>query len=209
MDGAELRAAWRELAVRFAEIRSIDHDKFYASWIAGQGWHIGGIDDDHARDVFMSAVKRAAALLKKRPDDFLSFWLEMLRTESSHFQGGTHIGYGTETSLGESEEIGTIRDLCLASAEHCYKLETRTIVKRRTPKRKRRTPKKSRPRDARAQGPGTRENRLQAFLTNNTTTVAAVCREANVYKTNMQQWRRGELSDTSVMSQRIESILKG
>jgi hypothetical protein len=56
---------------------------------------------------------------------------------------------------------------------------------------------------------GTREERLQKFLLQNDAKVADVRRTANVYKTNMQQWRRGELNDSSVMSERIEDVLRG
>jgi len=51
--------------------------------------------------------------------------------------------------------------------------------------------------------------RLQAFLTANDATIAAVCEAAEIYKPDMQRWRRGTLSGESVMSQRIESVLSG
>jgi len=57
--------------------------------------------------------------------------------------------------------------------------------------------------------PDTRERRLQEFIDTRGTTIAAVRRAARVAKANMQQWRRGELSDSSVMSERIEDALSG
>ena len=54
-----------------------------------------------------------------------------------------------------------------------------------------------------------REARLQAFLTANSTTVAAVSEAAAVHKPDMQHWRHEELSEDSVMSRRIESVLAG
>jgi len=54
-----------------------------------------------------------------------------------------------------------------------------------------------------------RERRLTSFVSANDTSIAAVCRSANVYKTNMQQWRHEELAEDSVMSQRIEDVLSG
>ena len=54
-----------------------------------------------------------------------------------------------------------------------------------------------------------REARLQAFLTANDATIAAVCEAAEIYKPDMQRWRRGTLGVESVMSQRIESVLSG
>lgn len=54
-----------------------------------------------------------------------------------------------------------------------------------------------------------RERRLQDFVAANHTTIAAVCDAAQVHKPDMQRWRRGELSDDSVMTQRIENVLSG
>jgi hypothetical protein len=55
----------------------------------------------------------------------------------------------------------------------------------------------------------TREERLQQFIASHATTVAAVRNAAKVAKPNMQQWRRGDLSESSVMSERIEKVLSG
>ena len=55
----------------------------------------------------------------------------------------------------------------------------------------------------------TREQRLQDFVSNKKASIADVGRTANVFKANIQQWRRGELSEDSVMSQRIEGVLAG
>jgi hypothetical protein len=65
------------------------------------------------------------------------------------------------------------------------------------------------PDPSRYHAPETRESRLQSFLAEKNTTIAAVRRAADVHKTNMQQWRQGELSDISVMSERIEDVLSG
>lgn len=54
-----------------------------------------------------------------------------------------------------------------------------------------------------------REQRLQAFLSLEHRTITQVRNAARVAKPNMQQWRRGELSDDSVMSKRIEAVLSG
>jgi hypothetical protein len=54
-----------------------------------------------------------------------------------------------------------------------------------------------------------REARLQSFLTANNSPIAAVSDAALVHKPDMQRWRHGELSEDSVMSQRIESVLAG
>jgi len=54
-----------------------------------------------------------------------------------------------------------------------------------------------------------RERRLQTFVRDKSTSIAAICRTANVHKPNMQQWRHNALSEDSVMSQRIEDVLSG
>ncbi len=54
-----------------------------------------------------------------------------------------------------------------------------------------------------------REVRLQAFIHQHNTTIAAVSEAAVVHKPDMQHWRHDELSDDSVMSQRIENVLSG
>jgi hypothetical protein len=54
-----------------------------------------------------------------------------------------------------------------------------------------------------------REERLQALISAEDVAIADVCRTARVYKANMQQWRREELSDDSAMSLRIEDVLNG
>jgi hypothetical protein len=54
-----------------------------------------------------------------------------------------------------------------------------------------------------------REVRLQAFIHQHDTSIAAVSEAAAVHKPDMQHWRHDELSDDSVMSRRIENVLSG
>lgn len=54
-----------------------------------------------------------------------------------------------------------------------------------------------------------REARLQAFLRKHDVSIAAICRAASVYKTDMKRWRHGKLSRDSVMAKRIENVLSG
>lgn len=54
-----------------------------------------------------------------------------------------------------------------------------------------------------------RERRLQQFIKDKVTKIAIIRRSAKVAKTNMQQWRHGDLPSTSVMSERIEKVLSG
>ena len=54
-----------------------------------------------------------------------------------------------------------------------------------------------------------REARLQGFVSEHNTTIAAVCRAARVAKADLQRWRKGEMKSTSVMARRIEDVLSG
>jgi hypothetical protein len=54
-----------------------------------------------------------------------------------------------------------------------------------------------------------REARLQKFRQQHGVSIAAICRAANVYKTDMKRWRHGKLSQDSVMAKRIENVLSG
>jgi hypothetical protein len=52
-----------------------------------------------------------------------------------------------------------------------------------------------------------RESRLTAFIRRRRVSITAVVRAANVKKSDRQKWRHGEMSDDSVMAQRIEDVL--
>jgi hypothetical protein len=54
-----------------------------------------------------------------------------------------------------------------------------------------------------------REARLQGFREKHDVSIAAICRAASVYKTDMKRWRHGKLSPDSVMAKRIENVLSG
>lgn len=58
-------------------------------------------------------------------------------------------------------------------------------------------------------GISTREQRLQNFVESEKVTIADIRRAAQIFKPNMQQWRRGELRSDSAMSVRIENVLNG
>ncbi|MGP0074875.1 MAG: hypothetical protein ACLPWF_23440 [Bryobacteraceae bacterium] len=54
-----------------------------------------------------------------------------------------------------------------------------------------------------------REQRLQAFIKAHDVSIARVERSADVDGKNMDQWRRNDMKDTSVMAERIEDVLAG
>lgn len=57
--------------------------------------------------------------------------------------------------------------------------------------------------------PGSREERLQKFVSKHDCTIMDVWRSAHVKKTDGKRWRKGIHSDSSVMSVRIEEVLSG
>jgi hypothetical protein len=126
------------------------------------------------------------------------FWLHRLRE---------YLANSKSNYLGKAgESIPIIRGVCYASAMFCARLETESLEQRvelletQVPD----SPTRTIP-DALA----SREERLQGFIKEHDTKIAAVCRSAKVFKANMQQWRHEELADDSVMSERIEDVLSG
>ena len=92
----------------------------------------------------------------------------------------------------------TVRSICEASADYCLELARSSLRPG--------TCQKSAESSLYEQS---REERLHAFLREQATTIAAVGRAAAVAKTNMQQWRKEQHDDSSVMSARIENVLSG
>jgi hypothetical protein len=54
-----------------------------------------------------------------------------------------------------------------------------------------------------------RERRLKEFISTQRVSIAAVDRAAKVAKPDRQEWRKGKMSDSSVMARRIEDVLAG
>jgi hypothetical protein len=134
MDEAQ---AWRELAACFSELSQRDEHRLYAVWSpiiapAGDEWYLSGTSDEGTHQSFRAYVDRASALQKRPPNASpLSWWLEMVKLHTHRYQGGYVVSRGgTDGEPGEYTEHGTIRSLCLASAECCYKFETDAIAQR-------------------------------------------------------------------------------
>jgi DNA-binding transcriptional ArsR family regulator len=127
--------ALRELSARFKELDKEGGVRLDANWIStqwdskGEHWYLSGIDDPSLHEYFKWAAERGAVLHRGvgGPDGWL-YWLDLLRQESPEYEGG---GSLTGANDPEAMEIGIIRNVCRASAEHCFKLETGAIVKKK------------------------------------------------------------------------------
>ena len=219
----DLSKAWRKLAANFGNLaQNIDGAKLYASWEPfgwnPTRWTLSGTTNSNVKERYLAFAERAGVLIGGGPgSEAVDRWFEELRG-SSRIEEMIHCRKnpnGTEDEA--SGEI--IRSVCLASGELCYRMETQTIAGQhfKKPAVVEGIKALGPPKDVLVPVPGklkyfapeTREARLQEFMKANGASVAAVSRAAGVFKANMQQWRRGELSDASVMSQRIEDVLRG
>jgi hypothetical protein len=131
-------SAWRELAGRFTELGRADGNQLYACWSSspfnnrGEHWFMAGSSLPSIIDSFKWAAERAAVLLGlPAGSSALFYWLNLLKDNSPRYQGGgsseTHSDDGTVTRA----EVGTIRCVCLASEEYCFKLETEAIARQK------------------------------------------------------------------------------
>jgi hypothetical protein len=126
-------AEWNLLASQFAELYGIEGGKLYVSWpppgweIGDQSWRIGGLDNDRLVARFEALAERAGVMLGAAiGPDALVRWLDELKQESTYWQPlqeERRLPNGTvENGVG-----GIILDVCTASQDHCYRLETAAI----------------------------------------------------------------------------------
>src|ERR1017187_2177983 len=129
-------SSWRELAVRFSELHNGGLQQMFAIWYprgygsAGDTWSLDGCANRDARELFKWTAERGAVLLGHSGGaGSLAYWLDTLRKGSPRFTA-QQIGHALEDGSVEMEESGAISNVCFASAEYCYKLETAAIAKR-------------------------------------------------------------------------------
>jgi hypothetical protein len=125
-------AEWRALAEQFVSLQKGVEGKLYVShlptaWAFGdESWRIGGASDE-LRDRFEDLAERAGVLLGETPGPpALLRWFNELKEESPRYQIVRH-SRRLPDGTTESAEGGTIPDVCAASANHCYRLETAAI----------------------------------------------------------------------------------
>ena len=209
---------WRDLAADFRTLVSPHGSTPYrraleAHWhqTSGSGTPVHWtISEDSGKAQFEALARRAARGLPELTNaSLLSSWLDALRDEfPSNLKGD---GVDDTTGIRLHDVSGVLTDVCAKSAALCSILESQTLEREHAEKHGESdllSPKiasrKSAPHD-----PTTRDSRLRAFAAEKQISIAAISRAAQVHKANMQQWRRGELSDSSVMSERIEAVLNG
>jgi hypothetical protein len=127
--------AWRELAVHFEELERETGGHLYALWIssscdANGDWHTEGkwqlAGSDNPREVsFQWAAERGTVLQRgSGGEDALSYWLDLLRAQSPKYESWMR----TRAANPEEVDLGRIENVCGASAEYCYKLETAAMA---------------------------------------------------------------------------------
>jgi hypothetical protein len=181
---------WKDLADRFRALDSQD-GKLIFMWYANQGgsaeihYGFGG-----TKVTQFGAIARRAAIALGNTDaeTLIDAWIR-------------------QVARVFTENVET-EALCAVSAEICSALEGEALERQYSEGIQRETPAQA-PVQLRSPKKESRESRLQQFISTEKTTIAAVCRAARVNKKNMQQWRHDELSDASVMSERIECVLSG
>jgi hypothetical protein len=131
MDDASV---WRELGARFAELTSDGKADFDAEHDASGRWFFKRTSDEAVLRCFTTSAERAAALLGCPPETLsVSFWLDELKRNGTHYEFAFIIGPGWHGEPGDYEAWGIIRRVCFASADYCYRLETYAIASERPP----------------------------------------------------------------------------
>jgi hypothetical protein len=209
---------WHDLAEKFRALPDPD-GILSAFWTSERGgpatWSVNPTkfswDCSSLRAQFEALAARAGARIDNPyRRDLHAVWFDALCI----YFPGDRSGSGGEVIAGKpSQTWGTIHNICEASATFCNILEYQALEAENLALREPETPVTEdyvHECDSRPESDVlSREQRLQTFVADNQTSIAAVSRAAKVYKANMQQWRHEELSDGSVMSKRIEDVLTG
>jgi hypothetical protein len=127
-------AEWRALAASFAEFRKLERNRLLASWFPPAWnypvpWIISGTDDEpYISDRFQELAERGAVLLGQPPGPSAAFyWLDVLRAESPRYRI-IRLTSGKPDGTPEPDQGGVVVELCAASEQQCYRLETRAIA---------------------------------------------------------------------------------
>ncbi len=135
---------WRDIEGRFRALRKEYGDGLVANWIStfwndrGEQWYLSGSTNDREREVFAWLVERATVELgHPGGNTALTYWLDLLKTESPNFRSGTTLTHVNKDGIISESQAGTIYRLIEASADYCLKLETKDIIKVRSPGRDR------------------------------------------------------------------------
>jgi hypothetical protein len=132
---------WRDAAAKFEKLRERSEDRLDAQWSStgwdehGQvKWLLVGLRNPGIHTDFGLAAERAAVLLGQQPGPgTFEFWLERLKRESPNYKHKGISRYATNGGPDIEGEMGVVVQVCGASADQCYRLESAAIA-RETPK---------------------------------------------------------------------------
>jgi hypothetical protein len=207
---------WRSLASEFRSVHSrVELAFHWAEWnLPGAGLPHGWILADHYpfKIEFTALALRAGQALEQDAPSLLSAWLDALKRYNppslKMVDKSRDIGVIDADGKDIRWVAGELHNLCYASADFCKALEIGAILSES--KAPSTSPQEPLPiTDQPHSETRSREERLQAFVSGNDTSIAPVCRAAVIYKPQMQEWRHNLLDDTSIMSKRIEDVLSG
>lgn len=132
---------WRDIEGRFRALRKEHGDGLMANWIStswnehGEQWYLSGSTNDRERELFTWLAERATVELgHPGGNTALASWLDLLKTESPNFKTGTILTHRNSDGTTTEAQGGTIHRLIEASADYCLRLETKGILKARSPR---------------------------------------------------------------------------
>jgi len=120
-------AFWRDLATQFLALPDFRADgHYYAGSGATWNWQLAAIPNQFIRSAFTTlACRGASELATLGTSDLLVAWLEELRTRGINFR---FAGQAKEAvPEGRSYLLGSISNVCQASATLCKELETAAV----------------------------------------------------------------------------------
>jgi hypothetical protein len=121
---------WSDLEKRFRDLRNEYGDRLTAHWISSawgedcEQWCLRGAQGRESERFRPLAERAAVGLGHPAGRGALFFWLDLLKSESANYRPG----YGGHDGDGNVWHAGVIRKLCEASADQCFRHETRLRV---------------------------------------------------------------------------------
>jgi hypothetical protein len=181
---------WRDLAFKFRTLsRQQDINGLLAAKLNADGeWTLIG---RYSYTAQFGALASLGAKGLGYGTGLIGAWLQALMDENPD-------------SLEVRNKSANVLKICGASADFCETLESRAMEGNDVFQSIHPAQEQLEDTDRR-----TREERLQSFIADNQTSIAAVCRAARVHKPNMHQWRKETMADGSVMAGRIKEVLNG
>jgi DNA-binding XRE family transcriptional regulator len=125
---AEWRALRREFSELHERINYLEAIWYPPSWNSAEPWMITRTNDDHLKSQFRALAERAAVLMGHSGGPGSLFaWLDYLKEANPRFHFVRH-ELSRDDGTIESDRSGVIINICAASMECCYRLETLAIA---------------------------------------------------------------------------------